>query len=152
MRLILSFKIGYIILSNCQISRDPPSNFLPVHNYKTGIKPFTGSKSIVPKDTIGVCVKPLHFTYNKTMELLQFIELNRILGVSRYLLIRLINEQLEQLGIQGCPCGYTLALHSTNILGSQLGNQWPHYYSATVKGHEIHLMFNIFTFLQKIRT
>lgn len=81
--------------SKCQFSRDPPSNFLPVHNYKTGIKPFTGSKSIVPKDTIGVCIKPLHFTYNKTMELLQFIELNRILGVSRYLLIRLINEQLE---------------------------------------------------------
>lgn len=34
-------------------------------------------------NTIGVCVKPLHFTYNKTLELLQFIELNRILGVSR---------------------------------------------------------------------
>ena len=77
---LLSFRIENI---NCQFSRDPPSNYLPVHNHKTGIKPFTGSKSIVPRDTIGVCIKPLHFTYNKTMELLQFIELNRILGVSR---------------------------------------------------------------------
>ena len=31
----------------------------------------------------GVCVKPLHFHYNKTLELLQFIELNRILGVTK---------------------------------------------------------------------
>ena len=79
---MMTFK--YAEFLNCQFSRDPPSNFLPVHNHKTGIKPFTGSKSIVPKNTIGVCIKPLHFTYNKTMELLQFIELNRILGVSRY--------------------------------------------------------------------
>ena len=31
----------------------------------------------------GVCVKPLHFHYNKTLELLQFIEMNRILGVTK---------------------------------------------------------------------
>ena len=40
------------------------------------------SRDAVP-ETIGVCVKPLHFSYNKSLELLQFIELNRILGVSR---------------------------------------------------------------------
>jgi len=65
------------------MEREPPSNFVPVHNYKTGIKP--GSISVDP-ESIGVCVKPLHFTYNKSLELLQFIELNRILGVSKFTL------------------------------------------------------------------
>jgi hypothetical protein len=32
---------------------------------------------------LGVCVKPVHFHYNKTYQLIQFIELNRLLGVSR---------------------------------------------------------------------
>ena len=68
--------------------REPPSNYLPVHNYKLGIKAVSstgaGRGDTVAPDTIGVCVKPLHFSYNKSLELLQFIELNRILGVSRY--------------------------------------------------------------------
>jgi hypothetical protein len=33
---------------------------------------------------LGVCVKPVHFHYNKTYQLIQFIELNRLLGVSRF--------------------------------------------------------------------
>ena len=39
-----------------------------------------GRGDTVAPDTIGVCVKPLHFSYNKSLELLQFIELNRILA------------------------------------------------------------------------
>ena len=46
-------------------------------------------------DTIGVCVKPLHFSYNKSLELLQFIELNRILGVSRYVAPSHYNNSLD---------------------------------------------------------
>ena len=58
---------------------------MPVHYYKSGIKSHSNSdgSSVVDPESIGVCVKPLHFTYNKSLELLQFIELNRILGVSR---------------------------------------------------------------------
>lgn len=64
------------------MDREPPSNYLKVQNHKTGLK---DSRDAVP-ETIGVCVKPLHFSYNKSLELLQFIELNRILGVSRFTL------------------------------------------------------------------
>lgn len=53
------------------------SNQMPVHYSEEGIRPPT-------QPAIGVCVKPLHFKYNKTLELLQFIELNRILGVSKF--------------------------------------------------------------------
>ena len=35
-------------------------------------------------NSLGVCVKPVHFHYNKTYQLIQFIELNRLLGVSRF--------------------------------------------------------------------
>ena len=38
----------------------------------------------VNKTDIGVCVKPIHFHYNKTFELIEFIELNKILGVSKF--------------------------------------------------------------------
>jgi len=55
------------------------SNQLPVHYSHTGIRPPSAP-------SIGVCVKPLHFHYNKTLELLQFIELNRILGVTKFTL------------------------------------------------------------------
>ena len=82
------------------IFREPPSNYLKVHNHKTGIKGILSlvfgvhyyllpdyylclDPGDVVQETIGVCVKPLHFTYNKSLELLQFIELNRLLGVSR---------------------------------------------------------------------
>ena len=81
----------------CFYFREPPANYLRVHYHKTGIKGgiifcaykvyfyyvIICSDSPEVPNTIGVCVKPLHFTYNKTLELLQFIELNRILGVSR---------------------------------------------------------------------
>ena len=53
------------------------SNQLPVHYSSSGIQGPSNTSSI------GVCVKPIHFKYNKTLEILQFIELNRILGVTR---------------------------------------------------------------------
>jgi len=70
------------------MDREPPSNYVPVHYYKTGIKSHSNSdgSSVLDPESIGVCVKPLHFTYNKSLELLQFIELNRILGVSKFTL------------------------------------------------------------------
>ena len=52
------------------------SNQLPVHYSSTGIHGPSNASSI------GVCVKPIHFKYNKTLEILQFIELNMILGVT----------------------------------------------------------------------
>ena len=56
------------------------TNRLPVINSKNG---GTGTNE-VNKTDIGVCVKPIHFHYNKTFELIEFIELNKILGVSKF--------------------------------------------------------------------
>ncbi|XP_040571227.1 beta-1,4-galactosyltransferase galt-1 [Lepeophtheirus salmonis] len=67
-------------------SKDPKSsnfysisNQLPINEHKYG----TGSVLVNSSD-IGVCVKPLHFHYSKTLELVEFIELNRILGVTKF--------------------------------------------------------------------
>lgn len=55
------------------------SNQLTVHYSETGLRQ--------PNTTnIGVCVKPFHFYYNKSLELLEFIELNRLVGVSQFTL------------------------------------------------------------------
>jgi hypothetical protein len=51
------------------------TNRLPVLN-RNEVEPLIG--------TLGVCVKPIHFNYNKTLELVEFIELNRLLGVSSF--------------------------------------------------------------------
>ena len=61
------------------IFRLPASNQLPVHFSKTGLKNPSTTK-------IGVCVKPIHFHYNKTLELVEFIELNLLLGVTKFTL------------------------------------------------------------------
>ena len=49
--------------------------------------PYIGNPGIVGvnQSRLGVCVKPIHFMYNKTTQFIQFIELNRILGVNRYI-------------------------------------------------------------------
>lgn len=62
------------------VSRLPESNQLPVLYHSTGLKPNNNDSAV------GVCVKPLHFNYNKTLELLEFLELNQLLGVSRFTL------------------------------------------------------------------
>ena len=57
------------------------TNLLPVHNWASG----TGSVE-VNSSSVGVCVKPMHFHYNKTLELLEFLELNKMLGVKKFTL------------------------------------------------------------------
>ena len=62
-------------------SPDPKiTNRLPVINSRNG---GTGTYQ-VNKTDVGVCVKPIHFHYNKTLELIEFIELNKILGVTKF--------------------------------------------------------------------
>ena len=57
------------------------TNKLPVLNADTG----TGSLE-VNGSAVGVCVKPMHFHYNKSLELLEFLELNKMLGVTKFTL------------------------------------------------------------------
>ncbi|XP_022917015.1 uncharacterized protein [Onthophagus taurus] len=59
-----------------------PSNLLTVMNnrndtHRTGTTTNGGI-------TLNVCVKPLHFEYNKAVPLLEFIELHRILGAGHF--------------------------------------------------------------------
>ena len=42
--------------------------------------------SLSSSDDVGVCVKPLHFHYARTLELLEFLELNKLLGARRFTL------------------------------------------------------------------
>jgi len=61
-----------------------PSNRLLVHNNPK-------SRSRVMKNNfdltqIAVCVKPMHYEYDKVLNLIEFVELNRILGVSHFIL------------------------------------------------------------------
>ena len=45
---------------------------------------------------VGVCVKPMHFHYNKTLELIEFIELNQIFGVTKFTLYKdTVSEQVS---------------------------------------------------------
>ncbi|XP_018565860.1 uncharacterized protein LOC108906905 isoform X2 [Anoplophora glabripennis] len=55
--------------------RDHPANLLAVINN------FNES---IPANRFAVCVKPLHFDYNREMQILEFIELNRLLGVEHF--------------------------------------------------------------------
>ena len=59
------------------------TNQLPVLNSDTG----TGTYEVNSTD-VGICVKPMHFHYNKTLELIEFLELNQILGVTKFTLYR----------------------------------------------------------------
>jgi hypothetical protein len=56
------------------------TNRLRVINSKNG---GTGTYQ-VNKTDIGVCVKPIRACYNRTLEIIEFIELNKILGVSKF--------------------------------------------------------------------
>ena len=58
------------------------TNKLPVLNADSGC---TGSVP-VNGSAVGVCVKPMHFHYNKSLELLEFLELNKMLGVTKFTL------------------------------------------------------------------
>lgn len=57
------------------------TNRMPVLN-----RDYAAAEGEIDPSSVGVCVKPVHFEYNKTSELVEFIELNRLLGVSRFTL------------------------------------------------------------------
>lgn len=53
----------------------PPANLLAVNNNYNDTQPV---------NKFGVCIKPLHYEYNGDLQILEFIELNRIMGVSHF--------------------------------------------------------------------
>ncbi|CAH1237600.1 unnamed protein product [Diabrotica balteata] len=71
--------------------RDPPANLLAVinnHNETSGAvgvgSSGGGGAGLSSPYKFGVCVKPLHFEYNRALQLIEFIELNRLLGVDHF--------------------------------------------------------------------
>ncbi|XP_030758762.1 beta-1,4-galactosyltransferase galt-1 [Sitophilus oryzae] len=64
--------------------KDPPTNMLNVINNLNESNWKAPSMNSAPIGRFGVCVKPLHFDYNKEMEIMEFIELNRLLGVDHF--------------------------------------------------------------------
>ena len=65
------------VIASDNDTNTPPANQLPVLNTRVG-------NSNVESGSLGVCVKPIHFSFSKTLELVEFIELNRLLGVSHF--------------------------------------------------------------------
>ncbi|CAG9773807.1 unnamed protein product [Ceutorhynchus assimilis] len=56
--------------------KEPPSNMLIViNNFNETVKPI---------EKFAVCVKPLHFDYNKALQIMEFIELNKLMGVDHF--------------------------------------------------------------------
>ena len=68
-------------------------------NSKLSIKNFKNRDTVTNKvnnTDVGVCVKPIHSYYNNTLELIEFIELNKLLGVKKF---TFYNESMsEELG------------------------------------------------------
>lgn len=67
-------------------TRDPPANLLAVinnHN-ETALGMASAGVSGPAQYKFGVCVKPLHFEYNRALQIMEFIEFNRILGVEHF--------------------------------------------------------------------
>ena len=56
------------------------TNFITINNLKN----IALNHSPEETDDIGVCVKPIYSNYNQTLDLIEFIELNKILGVSKF--------------------------------------------------------------------
>ncbi|GLV44982.1 uncharacterized protein CBL_14446 [Carabus blaptoides fortunei] len=61
--------------------RSPPSNLVVVRNTDKDRDVINFTK--IPEG-IAICVKPFHFNYNRALQLLEFIELNMILGVQHF--------------------------------------------------------------------
>ncbi|XP_019880952.1 beta-1,4-galactosyltransferase galt-1 isoform X1 [Aethina tumida] len=57
--------------------KDAPTNLLTVVNNYNDTRERTNMN-------FAVCVKPFHFDYNREMQLLEFIELNRLMGVDHF--------------------------------------------------------------------
>ena len=62
---------------------------LPVINSENG---GTGTY-VAAKNEVGLCVKPIHSNYDDWVELVSFIELNKILGVSKFIVY---NESISE--------------------------------------------------------
>uniref|UniRef100_T1J425 Glycosyltransferase family 92 protein n=1 Tax=Strigamia maritima TaxID=126957 RepID=T1J425_STRMM len=60
---------------------DEPGNRLKVRNLWAA-----AAAHAEPSDGFAVCVKPLHYQFNRALQLIEFIELNRLLGVEHFTL------------------------------------------------------------------
>ncbi|XP_038110846.1 uncharacterized protein LOC6046701 isoform X1 [Culex quinquefasciatus] len=63
--------------------KSPPGNVLLLRNTDNDPDFNNRTFSNVP-NSIGVCVKPLHFNYDQALYLLEFLELNSLLGVTHF--------------------------------------------------------------------
>jgi len=59
----------------------PTANLLPVMHRKMKSDAATGAK---PYHNLSVCVKPLHYNFNRADQLVEFIEIHRLLGASHF--------------------------------------------------------------------
>lgn len=73
------------VLVNGQEQQQPENLLQIIVNYKKEEK-WHPNKEQYQVDQMAVCVKPLHYDYNKVVELLEFIELHRIMGVNHFFL------------------------------------------------------------------
>lgn len=73
--------IGSLVNNNNAqyLNKIVPSNRLSIHSYNND-----NNQEHREQFRLAVCVKPLHYYYNKTINLIEFIELNRLLGVERF--------------------------------------------------------------------
>ncbi|XP_065084259.1 uncharacterized protein LOC135706547 isoform X1 [Ochlerotatus camptorhynchus] len=63
--------------------KSPPGNVLLLRNTDNDPDFNNRTFSNIP-NSIGVCVKPLHFNYDQALYMLEFLELNNLLGVSHF--------------------------------------------------------------------
>ncbi|XP_050303883.1 uncharacterized protein LOC126741505 [Anthonomus grandis grandis] len=63
-----------------------PENMLKIIRNYVGDAQWDPFELSLMVDNMAVCVKPLHYDYNKVMEILEFIELYRIMGVNHFFL------------------------------------------------------------------
>ena len=63
--------------------RAPPGNVLLLRNTDNDPDFVNHSVANIPNE-MAVCVKPLHFNYDQSLYLLEFLELNNLLGMSHF--------------------------------------------------------------------
>lgn len=71
----------------------------------------TGSVFVNSSD-VGICVKPIHFDYEKTLEMIEFIELNKILGVTKF---TFYNHTMSKGIIHLCLANF-IVIKSSNLI------------------------------------
>lgn len=64
--------------------KSPAGNIILVRNTDDDPDLANGTHITNVPDKIGVCVKPFHFEYDSALQLMEFLELNTILGVSHF--------------------------------------------------------------------